>query len=109
MARTIEDAALLIRDWTDASGCAAWRSLAEFAKDANRIRAYDESHPEKRTLGGEIIGGERNAAKARKAARQYRLASWVLRMAYEGRDARDREEKAAREAADYARIMSSAP
>jgi hypothetical protein len=103
--RTIEDCDLLIRDWVEWSGCSAWRTIVRMADDAHRIRAYDLSHPEKRTLRGEVIGGPRNAALALRAERRYRLAAWVLRRIDEGREAFDDAKKVAEQEADYARIM----
>ena len=103
--RTIEDRDLLIRDWVEWSGCSAWRCMARMADDAHRIRAYDLSHPEKRTVRGESIGGWDNATRALRAERRYRLAAWVLKRIYDGREAFDAAKKAADEAADYARIM----
>ena len=38
------------------------------------------SHAERRTLSGMMIGGADRAIRADRAARRYRLASWVLRM-----------------------------
>jgi hypothetical protein len=106
MARTVEDTVMLIRDWTDARGCGAYRMLAAMAADAAGIAHYDETHPVKRTASGEIIGGQENARKAHKAARQYRLASWILRQVYEGREAHDARVAAEQAAAEERRIAN---
>jgi hypothetical protein len=107
--RTCEDCDILIREWTEERGSGAWRCMARMADDAHRILSYDLSHPEKRTPSGELIGGPRLAAIARRAKRRYRLAAWVLRQIDEGRNEFNAAKKDADEAADYARIMGGQP
>jgi hypothetical protein len=102
--RTIEDCDILIREWTENSGCSAWRFLAACAQDAHRVYNYDSTHHEHQSHGV-LMGGPRLAKIARRAERRYRLAAWVLKRIYEGREAFDAAKKAADEAADYARIM----
>ena len=109
MARTIEDAVFLIRDYVEWSGCNAHRSLARCAEDASRIAHYDESIPTERAnlcFPKSRVGGPRLAASARKAERQYRLAAWVCRQIAEGRDAFDAAQAKATEEAEEARIAA---
>jgi hypothetical protein len=79
MARTIEDAVFLIRDWVRWSGCSAHRSLARMAEDAHRIAAYADARPASHVnqFSGERDGGPEAATRARKAEKQYRLAAWA--------------------------------
>jgi len=106
--RTIEDAVFLILDWTQASGCSAWRSFERMAEDAHRIAAYCDARPASHVnrFSGLHDAGPDNATKARKAEKQYRLAAWVLKRVWEGREAFDAAKKAADEAAEEARIAA---
>lgn len=108
MARTIEDAAFLIRDWTSAYGCGTYRNLLHFADDAHRIAAYADARPSSHVnrFSGERDGGPENAAKARKAEKQYRLAAWVLKRIYDGREEHDARVAAETAAAEEKRIAA---
>jgi hypothetical protein len=108
MAHTIDDAVFLIRDWTRWSGCSAWKGIAGMADDAHKIAAYAEARPSSHVnrFSGERDGDPENAAKARKAEKQYRLAAWVLKRIYEGREEYDARVKAAEEAAEETRIAA---
>jgi hypothetical protein len=109
MARTIEDAVFLIRDHVKWSGCSAHRLLAASTEDAARIARYDESIPVERANRCFLearVGGPRLAAAARKAERQYRLAAWVLKRIWEGREAFDAAQAKATEDAEEARIAA---
>lgn len=107
-ARTIEDAVFLIRDWTRWSGCSAWRSMLRMADDAHKIAAYADARPSSHVnrFSGERDGGPENAAKARKAEKQYRLAAWVLKRIADGRDEHDARVAAETTAAEEARIAA---
>lgn len=85
--RLIEDDVFLIRDWTNMCGSGAWKHFERMADDAHRCAAYDDMHPEHRTMFGDLIGGAESAVRARKAERRYRLVAWVLKQVDEGRDA----------------------
>ena len=108
MARTIEDAVSIIRDWTDARGCDGWKLILSFAEDAHRIAAYADARSASHVnrFSGERDGGPENAAKARKAEKQYRLAAWVLKRIQEGRDEHDARKAAEDAAKEEVRIAA---